>query len=331
MLMTQELCHCENPSSSCSVGKVKEPNTFDGSNPWKLNNFILLCNLYFRNNPSYYDDELKVTFALSFLCGTTLEYFEPTILDSDKTLSWMDNWSAFIRTLRTQFGPIDPTADAEDRIDNLKMQDNQRIVKYNVEFNRLAIRTGWDNSILRHCYYSRLVERIKDIMGQQGKPATLEAMKALAHSIDSCHYERLREKSRSEKNKPDKDKSDKDKSDKKPGNQNSGNNSGNPNKPKNKNNQNSGDNSSKPASSGNSAALSDKLGKDGKLTPQERQHVSKTTSVCSVAEPDTLPRIARNRPRPPPRPKPGLPKLRRKTKNPWIQKKPKQFSDLCTD
>ena len=183
----------------------------------------------------------------------------------------MDNWSDFICTLHTQFGPIDLTADMEDGIDNLKMRDNQRIMKYNVEFNRLAICTSWDDSVLCHHYYSGLAEQIKDIMGQQGKLATLKAMKALAHSIDSHHYERLREKSRSEKSKPDKDKSDKDKSNKKPGNQNSGNNSGNPNKPKNKNNQNSSNNSGKPASSGNSATLSDKLRKDGKLTPQERQ------------------------------------------------------------
>ena len=81
------------------------------------------------------------------------------------------------------FGPIDPTADAEDGIDNLKMQDNQHIVKYNVEFNRLAICTRWDESVLRHRYYSGLAERIKDIMGQQGKPSTLQAIRDLAHSI----------------------------------------------------------------------------------------------------------------------------------------------------
>ena len=75
------------------------------------------------------------------------------------------------------------------------MQDNQHIVKYNIEFNRLAIRTRWDESVLRHRYYSGLAERIKDIMGQQGKPSTLQAMRDLAHSIDSHHWERLREKS----------------------------------------------------------------------------------------------------------------------------------------
>ena len=66
-----------------------------------------------------------------------------------------------------------------------------------------TIRTGWDDSILRHCYYSGLSERIKDIMGQQGKPPTLEAMKTLAHSINSHHWERLCVKSRVGKNKPD--------------------------------------------------------------------------------------------------------------------------------
>lgn len=272
-LMTEELRRRDRPTPNSKRPKAKEPDTFDGSDSRKLNNFILLCNLFFRHNPSYSDDSAKVTFALSYLRGTALEYFEPSLLDSDDIPDWMEDWSAFINTLKIQFGPIDPTADAENNIDHLKMQDNQHIVKYNVEFNRLAIRTGWDDSVLRHRYYSGLAERIKDIMGQQVKPSSLDAMKTLAHSIDSRHWERLREKSRAGKNKPD-DKTD-DKTGKPDKNNNKsdkntnqsdekGNNSGNNN---NKNNK-----SGKPqSSSGNSTTLNEKLGKDGKLTPQERQ------------------------------------------------------------
>src|SRR5271168_950118 len=153
----------------------------------------------FRNDPSCSDDESKVTFALSYLRGTALNYFEPALMDSDDAPEWLDDWSPFIRTLRSQFGPLDPTADAEDNIDNLKMQDNQHILKYNVEFNRLAVQTGWNDSVLQHRYYSGLAERIKDIMGQQGKPPTLSEMKSLVHAIDSHYWERLREKSRSNK------------------------------------------------------------------------------------------------------------------------------------
>ena len=95
LLMTNEL-RCREDQPPTHRAKAKEPDTFDGSDPKKLNNFILLCNLYFRNNPAYSDDEPKVTFALSYLRGTALEYFEPSILDSDDTPDWMDDWSAFL-------------------------------------------------------------------------------------------------------------------------------------------------------------------------------------------------------------------------------------------
>jgi hypothetical protein len=269
-LLTREL---RSGSSSAKQAKAKEPDTFDGSDPKKLNNFILLCNLYFRTNRSYGEDSTKVTFALSYLRGMALEYFEPTLLETGATPDWMDNWSSFVSVLRTQFGPVDPSADAADSIDNLKMQDNQHIVKYNVEFNRLAIRTGWEDSVLRHRYYTGLAERIKDIMGQHGKPATLDAMKLLAHSIDSRYWERQREKSRSGKGKNDgkPDKSDKpdhkpdNKSDDKKGSTSKDNSNFKHKKDKQKTD-------SKPAtSSGSTPAYADKLGKDGKLTSAERQ------------------------------------------------------------
>src|SRR5271169_4310762 len=237
MLITHELRRREATPRARS-SKVKEPDTFDGSEPKKLSNFILLCKLYFRNNPAYTDDSSKVTFALTHLRGTALDYFEP-LLSAEDPAPWEEDWPEFVRMLRTQFGPIDPTADAEDNIDNLKMKDNQRILKYNVEFNRLAVQTGWDDSVLRHRYYSGLAERIKDVMGQVGKPSTLEEMRTVAHSIDARHWERAHEKSRSN---PDKTNT-------------SSNNNGNKNE--------------KPKSSAN--PLTDKLGKDGKLTPQERQ------------------------------------------------------------
>src|ERR1700679_430845 len=53
LLMTKELRRRENPTRKV---KAKEPDTYDGSDPRKLNNFILQCNLFFRSDPVY-DDE----------------------------------------------------------------------------------------------------------------------------------------------------------------------------------------------------------------------------------------------------------------------------------
>ena len=49
-LLTQELRRRDNlvPPPTHKRAKAKEPDTFDGTEPKKLNNFILLCNLYFR-------------------------------------------------------------------------------------------------------------------------------------------------------------------------------------------------------------------------------------------------------------------------------------------
>ena len=279
MLMTETLKNRDAPS--VKRAKAKEPDTFDGSNLKKLNNFVLLCELYFRTIPSAYEnDNLRVTFAISHLRGMALDYFEPALLEATEPPDWFEDWDMFVTTLREQFGPVDPTGDAESSLDHLKMQDNQHILKYNVDFNRLAIRTGWDDSVLRHRYYSGLVERIKDVMGQQGKPCTLKDMKTLAHTIDSRYWERQREKSRSGKGKSDdvdkSDKKNKDKADDKktpPSANTSGNNNNNSNS---NNSGNKGKNKSgkPPSTSGASSSsnpLADKLGKDGKLTQQERQ------------------------------------------------------------
>jgi hypothetical protein len=260
---------CETPKHK---GKAKDPNTFDSSDPKKLNNFILLSNLFFCNSPAYSDDKHKVNFALSYLHGTALEYFEPSILDSDEDPDWMDNWSAFICTLHVQFGPINPTAVTEDCINNLKMHDNQHIIKYNREFNQLVtICTGWDDGVLCHRYYSGLAECIKDIMGQQEKLAMLDKMKFLVHSINSRHWECLRERSLAGRNKSDNhDKSDSKNSKSDDKGKTPACRSNQPNQSKNNNKLNNNNKPAKTAStSGNSMSITDNLGKDGKLTQGE--------------------------------------------------------------
>src|SRR5271156_3752539 len=71
-LITAELC---NRDSNKTNIKSNKPDTFDGSDAKKLNNFILLCGLIFRSNPNAYsDDGAKVT--LHFLtCGVWLSSF----------------------------------------------------------------------------------------------------------------------------------------------------------------------------------------------------------------------------------------------------------------
>jgi hypothetical protein len=60
-----------------SKAKLWDPDQFDGSDLKNLRGFLLQCKLNFSDKPeSFPDDAAKVSYALSFLKGTALDYFE---------------------------------------------------------------------------------------------------------------------------------------------------------------------------------------------------------------------------------------------------------------
>ncbi|KIO02716.1 hypothetical protein M404DRAFT_147117 [Pisolithus tinctorius Marx 270] len=240
---------CTSPESS-SRTKLHEPNTFDGTNPKKLRAFFIQCELNFQDQPwAFRTDCAKVIFVQSYLKGMALEWFEPDLLgldDPDDWPLWMDSWREFALELQTTFSPHDPVADAESQLDHLHMKESQCINKYIDEVCRV------------------------------GKPWTLHELCHLTQEIDMCYWEHKEEVQRASKHQ---------------GLSNSSNNksggSGNNNQAKTSqdksktgsNNNNSGSSpklaSLKPGN-GNNSNLSkpkpSKLGKDGKLTPEEHKH-----------------------------------------------------------
>ena len=141
--------------------KVRDPDTFDGSDPRKLRSFLVACNLHFRDRPhAFLDDERKILFVLSYLDGPAMSWFEPGLMDPTNSAPWMWNFEFFINELEVNFGPHDPIGDAETSLTNLTMREDSRIVKYNVEFWKLVARLDWNESALTAHYYSGLPLRI---------------------------------------------------------------------------------------------------------------------------------------------------------------------------
>jgi hypothetical protein len=254
----------KSPSEDSKV-KVREPDTFDGSEPRKLRAFFVQCELNFQNKTrSFRSDRAKVNFAQSYLKGMALEYFEPDLLSDATNVrpDWMDDYTEFMLELQNNFGPHDPVGDAEMQLEQLVMREGQRINKYVVEFQRLASQVrGWGDGALRRQFYNGLPARIKDEICRQGKPATLAEFKTLSQSIDARYWERKAETSREVKPST----------------------SGPPAKSSapptrtftssTDRTTSTGSKPSKPSTSSSSQQpdLSSKLGKDGKLTTEERQ------------------------------------------------------------
>jgi len=212
-------------------------------------------------------DRAKVTFAQSYLKGMTLEWFEPDLLNSGDPADrprWMDSWVHFIAELQSTFGPHDPIADAEHQLEHLRMKDAHHVTRYIVDFNRLASQVqDYGDGMLRRLFYPRLPDRLKDEIARVGKPLTLHGLRALCQEINTCYWEckdeishMMKTQSTSSPTKPS----------------NSGGNSSNSGQEKSKagNSSSSASGSSKTtsnqSSSGSRPDLTNKLGKDGKLT-----------------------------------------------------------------
>jgi len=119
--------HRTNDSSS-SRAKVREPDTFDSTDPKKLRTFLVQCELCFQDQAKAFRlDRAKVTFAQSYLKGMTLEWFE---LDLCQVRVYSGKGSGQVRT-ETDEGQVQRAgqeislAGVGDRLDSTT-KDNER-------------------------------------------------------------------------------------------------------------------------------------------------------------------------------------------------------------
>ena len=104
----------------------------------------------------------KVNFMLSFLKGTALNYFEPSLMDLYTNPIWADNCTELISKLWTNFGPFDIKSDAENDLEWLKMHDNQKVAKSILSFHQLSSKVNWGKAALHCQFYNGLPSYIKD-------------------------------------------------------------------------------------------------------------------------------------------------------------------------
>ena len=186
------------PNTNSREIKARIPNTFSGTKPDKLNNFLFQYRLYFRANPVQFDtDIVKINFVMTYLTGVAQDWFEVGLNQEDQGIlqDWLSDWNLFVDELRRHFGLSDPVGEAANMLDNLRMKPGDKISTYNVDFMRYASQLGWRNSVLCHCYYQGLPNWIQDPIStrEQGKLTSFQNMYALAITINHCYWEWDRE------------------------------------------------------------------------------------------------------------------------------------------
>jgi len=112
-------------------------DTFNGSDPHKLNHFLFQCQLFFHANPlQFFTNEKKINFTMTYLSGVVQDWFKVALQQEDLsyTQPWLLAWYLFVEELQVHFRLSDPVGDAANLIDNLYMKPGDKIATYNVEF-----------------------------------------------------------------------------------------------------------------------------------------------------------------------------------------------------
>ena len=118
------------PNTNSRGTKVRIPDTFSGTEPDKLNNFLFQCRLYFHANLVQFDMNIaKINFTMTYLTKVAQDWFEMGLNQEDQGIlqNWLSNWNLFVDELCQHFGLSDPIGEAANMLDNLCMKPGNKI------------------------------------------------------------------------------------------------------------------------------------------------------------------------------------------------------------
>ena len=190
--LTQLLNSLNRPMTTESKARVREPEVYDGTDQAKLRTFFLQCFINFRDRPSAFrTGSAKIQYAISYLSGSALQYFEPAILgEVSPEPIWLSNWDAFKDELQMNFGPYDNAAQAEIELEKIVMKEHHKAARFFIAFSRASTRTQWNDAALWHFAYKGLAKRIKDELLHFPRYKSLAELRNFALEIDSRYWER---------------------------------------------------------------------------------------------------------------------------------------------
>ncbi|MBW0532329.1 hypothetical protein O181_072044 [Austropuccinia psidii MF-1] len=171
--MTQIMANLQEASSSdsstplaCKTPSMKEPECFDGTQPFKVRSFIQYCKLIFHNDwANLSQHRKKVLYSTSFLIGRAEKWIEPYLsnLTNQDPNYLINSWQLFESQLFTLFGDPNEVRKSEAELDSFRMKEGGNVSLYIADVRRLVSRIGdWGKRALIHHFRKGLPSRILD-------------------------------------------------------------------------------------------------------------------------------------------------------------------------
>ena len=130
---------------------------------------------------------MSITFS-SYLKGSALDCFDPGLLDPIEP-AWCSDFNLFIEELEANFSTFDPVREDEAEHEGLCMQENHQAAKYFIKFTQLSSHVYWGKAVLLWQAYNGLAKQIKDEMVHHEKPTTLSRLQKLMQAVNAHYWE----------------------------------------------------------------------------------------------------------------------------------------------
>ncbi|MBW0553313.1 hypothetical protein O181_093028 [Austropuccinia psidii MF-1] len=145
---------------------MKEPECFDGTQPFKVRSFIQSCQLIFHNDLANFSQDIKkVLYATSFLIFRAAKWIEPHLsnLTNQDSNYLLNSWNIFECQLFTLFGDPNEVRKANTELDSLVMKEGGHVSLYIANFMSLVSRIGdWGERALIHHFRKGLPAMMAD-------------------------------------------------------------------------------------------------------------------------------------------------------------------------
>ena len=158
------------------------------------------------NSTRFASDTERVLWTVTLFRGAALNWVEGFVQDYLKnhnngavsramqkdTIEIFHTFDGFKEKLMRVFGEVDEKRQASREVQSLKQRGSA--ATYTAEFQRNAVKTGWNDEALKEQYYRGLKDAVKDDIAREERPEALEDLIELAIKIDNRNYERALEK-----------------------------------------------------------------------------------------------------------------------------------------
>ena len=142
-------------------------------------------------------DSEKVFFAILYLWGIALDYFEPFINEPNTTqyINFLEEQNAFIQKLSNIFGSYSLEDNDEDAIVAIPFPTKGKAINYFIYFAKYQNRIRWDNHSLRKVIKDAILTRIRDELHYSKEDlSTFEDLKQAVLKIDNDHWKYTQDK-----------------------------------------------------------------------------------------------------------------------------------------